>query len=301
MIVRQLQEAQKTSRRIVSPDGNWESTRMLLKDDNMGYSFHITTIYAGADFRMHYQNHLESVYCISGEGEVETLDDGKVYKITPGTLYNLDKQRVVMQFHTVEKIGGTSMSDYVAVRDNIILKPVHNESIYNRVFVVSAYGGITNLLLEHKKNGTSGVYAEFANSLNDDSWMEAMEKLKQEIFSINQQLFKDKKTLNKANEFIGERLDDAERVLADLQRLCQHGHFALDMHLATVREMLASIGEAHSAWNTATLLKKDKINARYVDLTGWQTDKHMKLDERIDKAFAKIDLSKVTHRDRVCP
>jgi len=91
MIVRQIQEAQQTSRRIVSPDGNWESTRMLLKDDNMGYSFHITTIYAGADFRMHYQNHLESVYCISGEGEVETLDDGKVYKITPGTLYNLDK------------------------------------------------------------------------------------------------------------------------------------------------------------------------------------------------------------------
>ncbi len=197
-----------------------------------------------------------------------------------------------MQFHTVEKIGGTSMSDYVAVRDNIILKPVHNESIYNRVFVVSAYGGITNLLLEHKKNGTSGVYAEFANSLNDDSWKEAMEKLKHEIFSINQQLFKDKKTLKQANDFIGERLEDAERVLADLQRLCQHGHFALDMHLATVREMLASIGEAHSAWNTATLLKKDKINARYVDLTGWQTDKHMKLDERIDKAFAKIDLSK---------
>lgn len=197
-----------------------------------------------------------------------------------------------MQFHTVEKIGGTSMSDYVAVRDNIILKPVHNESIYHRVFVVSAYGGITNLLLEHKKNGTSGVYAEFANSLNDDSWKEAMEKLKLEIFSINQQLFNDQKTLKQADDFIGERLEDAERVLADLQRLCQHGHFALDMHLATVREMLASIGEAHSAWNTATLLKKDKINARYVDLTGWQTDKHMKLDERIDKAFAEIDLSK---------
>ncbi len=91
MLVRQLQDAEKTNRRIVSPDCNGESTRMLLKDDKMGYSFHITTIYAGADFRMHYQNHLESVYCISGEGEVETLDDGKVYKITPGTLYNLDK------------------------------------------------------------------------------------------------------------------------------------------------------------------------------------------------------------------
>ncbi len=90
MIVRTLAEAEKTDRRIVSPDGNWESTRLLLKNDNMGYSFHITTIYAGADFRMHYKNHLESVYCISGEGEVETLADGKKYPITPGTLYNLN-------------------------------------------------------------------------------------------------------------------------------------------------------------------------------------------------------------------
>src|SRR5690554_1499721 len=202
------------------------------------------------------------------------------------------KQRVTMQFHTVEKIGGTSMSDYVAVRDNIILKPVHNASIYNRVFVVSAYGGITNLLLEHKKNGNPGVYAEFANSLNDASWIEAMEKLKQVIFSINEQLFAEQEMLEQANQFVGERLDDAERVLADLQRLCQHGHFALDMHLATVREMLASIGEAHSAWNTATLLKKDNINACFVDLTGWQTNTHMTLDERISEAFADIDLSK---------
>jgi L-ectoine synthase len=91
MIVRQLQEAEKTDRKIVDPNGNWDSTRLLLKDDNMGYSFHITTIYAGADFRMHYQNHLESVYCISGEGEIESLEDGKKYPITPGTLYNLDQ------------------------------------------------------------------------------------------------------------------------------------------------------------------------------------------------------------------
>lgn len=91
MIVRQLTEAEKTSRRIVSPDGNWESTRLLLKEDSMGFSFHITTIYQGANFRMHYRHHLESVYCISGEGEVETLDDGKVYPIKPGTLYSLNQ------------------------------------------------------------------------------------------------------------------------------------------------------------------------------------------------------------------
>jgi len=91
MIVRQLQQAERGARRIVSPDGNWESTRLLLKNDGMGFSFHITTIYQGADFPMHYQNHLESVYCISGEGEVETLDDGKKYAISPGTLYILDR------------------------------------------------------------------------------------------------------------------------------------------------------------------------------------------------------------------
>jgi len=91
MIVRTLKEVEKTTRRIVSPDGNWESTRMLLKDDNMGFSFHITTIYEGADFQMHYQNHLESVFCMSGEGEVETLSDGKKYPIEAGTIYILDK------------------------------------------------------------------------------------------------------------------------------------------------------------------------------------------------------------------
>lgn len=91
MIVRDLSTAEKSGRRIVSPDGNWESVRLLLKEDNMGFSFHITTIYQNADFRMHYQNHLESVYCLSGSGEVETLADGKIYPIQPGTLYVLDK------------------------------------------------------------------------------------------------------------------------------------------------------------------------------------------------------------------
>lgn len=91
MIVRNLKEAQQSDRRIVAPDGNWESVRLLLKSDGMGFSFHITTIFKGADFQMHYQNHLESVYCISGEGEVETLDDGKKYRLEPGTLYNLNQ------------------------------------------------------------------------------------------------------------------------------------------------------------------------------------------------------------------
>ncbi|WP_319781417.1 ectoine synthase [Oceanisphaera sp. IT1-181] len=91
MIVRTLAECEQTERRVKSETGTWESTRMLLKDDNMGFSFHITTIYANTETHIHYQNHLESVYCMSGDGEIEDLADGKIYPIKPGTLYILDK------------------------------------------------------------------------------------------------------------------------------------------------------------------------------------------------------------------
>jgi len=91
MIVRTLLDAKNSDRLVVSPDRNWESVRLLLKEDNMGFSFHITTIYKDADFRMHYQNHLESVFCMSGRGEIENLEDGKTHPIEPGTIYILDK------------------------------------------------------------------------------------------------------------------------------------------------------------------------------------------------------------------
>jgi len=89
MIVRNLNEAEATDRRIVS--NGWESTRLLLKGDNVGFSFHITTIYKNAELHMHYQNHFEAVYRISGKGEIENLADGKKHSISPGTLYVLDQ------------------------------------------------------------------------------------------------------------------------------------------------------------------------------------------------------------------
>lgn len=89
MIVRSLADASRTQRRVVSK--GWESTRLLLKEDKMGFSFHITTIYAGAELPMHYQNHLESVYCISGQGSIENRETGDTHPIHPGVIYALDK------------------------------------------------------------------------------------------------------------------------------------------------------------------------------------------------------------------
>lgn len=191
---------------------------------------------------------------------------------------------------SVEKIGGTSMSQYNAVRDNIICYP---DKLYNRIFVVSAYGGVTDRLLEHKKTGTPGVYALFANDAIDEDWQDALNHLQDYLNEINAELFTDPKTLHEANQFINERIVETEKLLTYLQNVCAHGHFSLQSHLLTVRELLASIGEAHSAWNLARLLQKEGINAQLVDLTGWQADSPLSLDDMIETHLGSLDFTQV--------
>src|SRR5690242_18645615 len=89
MIVRTLKEAIDSKRRVTSK--GWESVRLLLNEDNVGFSFHITTIYQGATLEMQYKNHFESVYCIQGEGEVILVENDESHPIRPGTIYVLDK------------------------------------------------------------------------------------------------------------------------------------------------------------------------------------------------------------------
>lgn len=89
MIVRTLTDARNSSRCIESR--TWNSVRMLLKNDNVGFSFHITTMYAGTSTAMHYKNHFEAVYCISGYGELEVATTGERFPIDPGTLYVIDQ------------------------------------------------------------------------------------------------------------------------------------------------------------------------------------------------------------------
>ncbi|HLR51531.1 MAG TPA: ectoine synthase [Candidatus Avamphibacillus sp.] len=89
MIVRTLDEILDTENDVKAE--TWASRRLLLKDDNMGFSFHDTIIYAGTETHIWYKNHLEAVYCVGGEGEIETVSDGKVYPIKDGTMYALDK------------------------------------------------------------------------------------------------------------------------------------------------------------------------------------------------------------------
>ncbi|MCW8835066.1 MAG: ectoine synthase [Rhodospirillales bacterium] len=90
MIVRHLDDIVGTDRDIKAENGNWVSRRFLLRGDGMGFSFHETTIFAGTETYIWYKNHLEAVYCVGGEGEIEDLETGKTHQISDGTMYALN-------------------------------------------------------------------------------------------------------------------------------------------------------------------------------------------------------------------
>ena len=89
MIVRTLNEILNTWRH--AKGKGWESRRIVLADDAMGYSMHDTLVKEGAELHLEYKNHFESNYCIEGVGEVENVATGERYPIQPGTMYALDK------------------------------------------------------------------------------------------------------------------------------------------------------------------------------------------------------------------
>ncbi|SDR90482.1 aspartate kinase [Halopseudomonas xinjiangensis] len=194
--------------------------------------------------------------------------------------------------HTVEKIGGTSMSRFDEVLNTIFIGQRSKAELYQRVFVVSAYGGMTNMLLEHKKTGEPGVYERFADAHNEDAWLDALDVVLEKMKEKNAALFSAEYERQAADRFIEGRVTDVRDCMLSLQQLCTYGHFQLTEHLMKVREMLASLGEAHSAFNTVLALKKHAVNARLVDLTGWNQSEPKKFHDMIRDSFQGIDLSR---------
>jgi L-ectoine synthase len=89
VIVRTLDQVTGGDRHVVAP--TWESKRLLVADDGMGFSLHDTVLGAGTETPMWYRNHVEAVYCIEGEGTLEEVESGVVHPIRPGTVYALDQ------------------------------------------------------------------------------------------------------------------------------------------------------------------------------------------------------------------
>lgn len=104
MIIRSLREVEDTELDVRAE--TWRSRRLLLAKDGMGFSLHDTVLYAGTVTEMHYQNHLEAVYCIEGHAEITDAATGQTTELRPGTVYALDQHdkhtlRVIDDFRCV--------------------------------------------------------------------------------------------------------------------------------------------------------------------------------------------------------
>lgn len=67
------------------------SNRIVLAEDNMGFTMTKTVIEPGKQVFQHYKNHLESCYCVSGYAVLVNAITGEHHQITPDTTYVLDK------------------------------------------------------------------------------------------------------------------------------------------------------------------------------------------------------------------
>ncbi|MFU8814629.1 MAG: aspartate kinase [Pseudomonadales bacterium] len=194
--------------------------------------------------------------------------------------------------HTVEKIGGTSMSRVEELMSSVLIGNLQGDELYQRIFVVSAYAGVTDMLLEHKHSGDPGVYALFNEGEDEGLWEEALAKTLAHMHKLNGSIFAGVEDLRNADRFIGERVQEVRNSLRDLQSLCASGHFHLDAHLGVVREMLAALGEVHSAYNTALLLQRRGVNGRFVDLSGWGEPESLPLEDYLLRKIGECDLSR---------
>ncbi len=190
---------------------------------------------------------------------------------------------------TVEKIGGTSMSQFKDVLNNVIIGKRSHTELYNRIFVVSAYNNVTNWLLEHKKTGEPGVYVNF---LENADYSISLDSLCQRLLQINEGFRDIGLDLSEAKEFITYRIEQAKTMLYSLSKVLASGYVNTEDICLAAREILASIGEAHSAWNSVNILNNNGITAQFIDLCGFNDSFPLTIDERIHKAFKNIDFSK---------
>lgn len=189
---------------------------------------------------------------------------------------------------TVEKIGGTSMTAFHDVLKNIIFHKRSGKELYNRIFIVSAYAGVTNLLLEDKKTGAPGIYHHF---INQKDFRKYLDELDLKLKEINKNYIDLGLDIIAADEFIEKRINDAERYLVALADVLASGYVNRENIFQAAREILASIGESHSAFNFVNMLNNKSVNAVLVDLSGFQDSDPLTIDQRIQSSLKNIDFA----------
>jgi aspartate kinase len=143
--------------------------------------------------------------------------------------------------------------------------------------------------LEHKKTGEPGVYAKF---LNNEAYEIALDDLRKRLLEMNKTFESIGLNVAEADRFVKFRIEQAKIYLLSMYKVLASGYVEKSSLYLAAREILASLGEAHSAWNSVNILNNNGINATFIDLCGFNDNEPLTIDERIHKAFQGIDFSR---------
>lgn len=178
------------------------------------------------------------------------------------------------------------MSQFKNVLNDIIGCPGSAGFRYGRVFVVSAYSGVTNMLLEDKKTKAPGIYQQF---IKGEDYGSSMDYLLNEMLQINKSFIDIGLDYEVCHDFLIERIMQTKAYLNSMEDIIASGYVGRDSIFSAARELLASIGEAHSAFNTVNILRNNEISSELVDLTGFRDPKQLSISERIEKSFKDVN------------
>jgi len=176
------------------------------------------------------------------------------------------------------------MSRFPEIIDNIILRK--EDEIFGRIYVVSAYAGVTDDLLEHKKTMQPGIYRLFEEQEN---YPRKLLALRERLVAFNETLADVGLNVEEANDFIGDRIDLSINILRSMENVLASGYVSRTELLLAARELLASLGEMHSGYNAANILVNRGYDSTFVDLSGWDDGRQMTIDQRIKDSFNEID------------
>ena len=179
------------------------------------------------------------------------------------------------------------MSRFDVVLSHIILGDGKRISPYGRLFVVSAYAGITDMLLEPKHLHGAGVYTFFALG-GEEKLVQKMSALLKHMKAWNERLGTLGLIVAAANAFIEGRMEDLRGFLVGRLR----GGEATkkkSSYLWGAREALAAVGEVHAAFNTVAILEACGVRAVLVDLSDVGGSADFTIDERIRVALEGMD------------
>lgn len=175
------------------------------------------------------------------------------------------------------------------VLENIIYHGRTGDRLYNRVLVVSAFAGVTDLLLENKKTGEPGVYHHIVGYKD---FRQSLHQVAEKLQQINRHYEPLGLDLAVADLFIQQRLHEAQQFLENLVNVLASGYVSAESILQAAREILASIGEAHAAFNLVNILQNRGLHATLVDLSGFHDHEPYTIDERIVHSLQAIPFEK---------